>query len=204
MEQTVDEFYLEDSLSPLFGAGSIPDLHHLRYGKEIPDRTAAPFGVSGEAYNCLSCHGVDTSSGKIEILVERDCLVCHQPRVVETVIVDIKPGNNLNPINPKSKGLLLIAILGSNDSDVTEIDISSLLLEGEVTPLRWGFWKGRKGHINLWMRFSTQAVCTALGDLQPGQTYEVTITGLLKDGTEIEGSDSVVVVPPARGKRSKR
>ena len=51
--------------------------HHLLYDTEIPDPTDAPYGTPGELYTCLSCHEVDSSSGVIEFLVERDCVVCH-------------------------------------------------------------------------------------------------------------------------------
>jgi hypothetical protein len=56
---------------------SIPDRHHLLEGNVIPDPTDAPFANPGELYECLSCHEVDTSSGEIVFIVERDCLVCH-------------------------------------------------------------------------------------------------------------------------------
>jgi hypothetical protein len=56
---------------------SIPDRHHLLDGNVIPDPTDAPFGTPGELYECLSCHEVDTSTGIIIFIVERDCLVCH-------------------------------------------------------------------------------------------------------------------------------
>jgi hypothetical protein len=56
---------------------SIPDRHHLLEGNVIPDPTDAPFANPGELYECLSCHEVDTSTGEIVFIVERDCLVCH-------------------------------------------------------------------------------------------------------------------------------
>jgi hypothetical protein len=55
----------------------LPDRHHLLVGTIIPDPTSAPFGNSGELYECLSCHAVDTSTGEIVIIVERNCLACH-------------------------------------------------------------------------------------------------------------------------------
>lgn len=44
--------------------------------------------------------------------------------------VDIKPGSCPNPFNPKSKGSVPVAIVGSNDLDVTTIDVTSITLEG--------------------------------------------------------------------------
>jgi hypothetical protein len=56
---------------------SIPDRHHLLVDTVIPDPTDAPFGNPGALYECLSCHEVDTSTGEIVFIVERDCVVCH-------------------------------------------------------------------------------------------------------------------------------
>jgi hypothetical protein len=172
-----------------------PDRHHILYGSVIPYPTDAPYGAPGDLYVCLSCHAVDTSGGSNQFLIERDCQVCHDKPGIKNVIFDIKPGSDRNPINPKSKGVLPAAILGSDDYDVTEIDVSSLLLEGEVPPLRARLKKGGDGYQDLKLKFSSPAVWEALGDLQPCQTYEVWITGTFNDGTQLLGSDSVFVVP---------
>ena len=42
------------------------------------------------------------------------------------VAIDIKPGSDPNSINLKSKGLIPVAILGSADFDVTDVDVTSL------------------------------------------------------------------------------
>jgi hypothetical protein len=42
------------------------------------------------------------------------------------VAIDIKPGSDPNSINTKSKGLIAVAILGSDGFDVTSIDVSTL------------------------------------------------------------------------------
>jgi hypothetical protein len=57
------------------------------------------------------------------------------PPVIE-VSVDIKPMSWPNPLNVNKKGVLPVAILGTEDFDVTQIDPASILLEG-VSPLRW-------------------------------------------------------------------
>jgi hypothetical protein len=118
------------------------------------------------------------------------------------VVVDIKLGSNRNAFKLKPKGVLPVSILGSNDYDVTEIDVSSLLLEEEVAPLRSRLQKRADGYMDLKLKFSSEAVQNALGNLQPGQTYDVWITGNFWDGTRILGSDSFVAAPRSRGKRS--
>ncbi len=52
-----------------------------------------------------------------------------------SVAVDIKPGSCPNPLNVESKGMLPVAILGSEDFDVTDIDIAPTRLAG-VPPIR--------------------------------------------------------------------
>jgi hypothetical protein len=42
------------------------------------------------------------------------------------VEIDIKPGSDTNPIQPFSRGVIPVAILGSEDFDVNEIDVETL------------------------------------------------------------------------------
>ena len=66
------------------------------------------------------------------IPIERDCQSCHHPAGVKNVMVDIRPGSDPNPIKAASQGVLPASILDWKDYAVTEIAVSSLLLEGEV------------------------------------------------------------------------
>ena len=43
-----------------------------------------------------------------------------------TVGIDIKPNSDPNSINPRSMGLVPVAILGSADFDVTDVDVTTL------------------------------------------------------------------------------
>jgi hypothetical protein len=58
------------------------------------------------------------------------------PEVPLSVDVDIKPGSCRNPVNVRSRGVLPMAILGTDEFDVTQVDPASLMLEG-VSPIRW-------------------------------------------------------------------
>jgi hypothetical protein len=176
------------------------DRHHILYNTAISNPTEAPHGTPDESYVCLSCHAIDTSSGVNHFPVERDCRACHHPTGVETVVVDIELGSNRKAFKLKSKGRFPARILGSNDYDVAEIDVSSLLFEREVAPLRSRLRKGANGYMDLKLKFSSQAVRNALGNLQPGRTYDVWITGKFRDGTPMQGSDSFVAAPRSRGK----
>ena len=55
----------------------------------------------------------------------------------ELVDIDIKPGSCPNPFNGKSKGSVPVAIVGTGEFDVTDIDITSIELAG-VRALGWG------------------------------------------------------------------
>jgi hypothetical protein len=88
--------------------------------------------------------------------------------------------------------------------DVTEIDVSSLLLEGQAPPVHAKFQKGAHGHSDLALKFAMEDVRNAIGYLHSGETYEVWITGILKEGTPISGSDFILSVPTDHGRGKKR
>ena len=140
-----------------------------------------------------------------------DFIFAEQP---PTVGVDIKPQSCPNPFNFKSKGKLPVAILGTADFDVTDIDVSTILLEG-VPPLRWNYEAvasaysdsntvplcpcnedGPDGSMDLTLKFDTQTIAAAIGDsLASGDIIQLYLTAdLLEDGTPIEGTDCVVIV----------
>jgi len=119
------------------------------------------------------------------------------------VDVDIKPVSCPNPLNVGSKGVLPVAILGSEEFDVTQVDPASVLLEG-VAPLRWALkdvagpgCSEPDGYLDLTLKFKTQEIVAALGDVDDGEVLTLMLTGNLKaefSGTPIMGSDEVVVI----------
>ncbi len=129
-----------------------------------------------------------------------------------TVYVDIKPGSCPNPLNVKSKGVLPVAILGSEDLDVTDIDPASIRLGGVVAPLRSSIedvshpWNvedcedyGVDGYDDLTLKFDNQQIVAALvaafdEDIEDGDVFELNLTGTLADDTQIEGADTVLIL----------
>jgi hypothetical protein len=120
---------------------------------------------------------------------------------------DIKPQSCPNPLNTKSKGVLPVAILGSEDLDVTTIDLESIFLEG-VPPIRSSVedvatpfdgelcdctTEGADGYDDLTLKFDRQEIVEALGEVSDGDSIKMTITSNLTDGTCLEGSDCVVI-----------
>ena len=126
------------------------------------------------------------------------------PPVIE-VLVDVKPMSWPNPLNVKAKGVLPVAILGTEDFDVTQIDPASVRLEG-VAPLRWALedvgtagdpLAGPDGFTDLSLKFKTQEIVAALGDVNDGDVMVLHLTGNLKEefgGMAIAGEDVVIII----------
>jgi hypothetical protein len=128
------------------------------------------------------------------------------------VSLDIKPSSCPNPINTKSKGVTSVAICGDQDINVTEIDTASIRLEG-VAPLRSNIEDvatpfepytgkefsddcneyGADGFDDLVLKFNTQEIVEAIGDVEDGDVLILTVSGELSDGAGIEGEDVVVI-----------
>jgi len=134
----------------------------------------------------------------------------------EVVELDIKPGSCPNPLNTKSKGVLPVAILGTEDFDVYEIDVATVELEG-VKPIRSGYEdvatafeppigkedpfdcteEGPDGFTDVTLKFDAQEVLAALGEVGDGDVVVLELTGNLLEelgGTPIQGEDVVVIL----------
>jgi len=129
------------------------------------------------------------------------------------VHVDIKPGSCPNPLNVASRGVLPVAVLGTEEFDVITIDAVSISLDGVgairssyedvVTPVLDGnececTEAGPDGYTDLTLKFRTQEIVEELiyseGELAEGQTLALELRGELTDGRIIAGSDCVVLV----------
>jgi len=132
--------------------------------------------------------------------------------------VDIKPQSCPNHLNVKSKGVLPVAILGSEVFNIEEIDVSTILLSREdreenvkgVAPIRWSYEDvatpsseeklcgcpefGPDGFTDLTFKFRTQDVVAAIGEVVDGDKLPLTISGYLLDETEFKGEDSVIIL----------
>ena len=137
--------------------------------------------------------------------------------------LDIQPGTCPNPVNvvmfdwylntANKTAVLPCAILGSETVDVTEIDVTTVLLEG-VAPLRHEYEdvgapdgtpecvcnEDVDGYMDLTMKFNRQhlaeAILFPLGDEVPpvGRVLTLTATGMLLDGTPFEVTDCITLV----------
>ena len=139
------------------------------------------------------------------------------------VAVDIKPQSCPNPLNVKSKGVLPVAILGTEDFDVTQIDTTTIAIM-EVVPLRWALEdvatpyeseplpssltdvpepclncieEGSDGFLDLTLKFDIQEIVIALGEVFDGDCLSLTLTGNLLEefgGTPIVGEDVIFII----------
>lgn len=118
------------------------------------------------------------------------------------VPLDIKPTSCPNPLNTKSNGVIPVAILGTEEFDVNNIDPATVLLEG-VAPLRWAYedvstpfepYIGKTdcdndcntldpdGYTDLTLKFDAQELFFAIGAVQTEiLEYQVT-EAMLEDG----------------------
>jgi len=116
--------------------------------------------------------------------------------------VDIKPGSYPNSINLDDQGLLPVAISGNEYFDVTNVNPETIELggvgvtsRGKAAKLAYSFEDANgDGFLDLVAFFSIPELVVkgALTETTTG----LTLTAALYDGTPIEGTDSVRVVPP--------
>jgi hypothetical protein len=132
------------------------------------------------------------------------------------VPIDIKPQSCPNPFNVTKKGVMPVAILGTDTFDVSHIDPASVRLEG-VSPLRWSLEDvstpyepytgkegayacnefGADGYVDLTIKFSASEVAAALGEVDNRDVLVLHLLANLKEeygGTLIAGEDVVVII----------
>lgn len=171
---------------------------------------------NGEVYAC----------GSVALAPFGDTGVVQRIVVPATPHLDIKPGSCPNSFNRQSGGVLSVALLGSEEFDASQVDLSILRLSradgvgGSVSPHEGppgprsvledvaSPFDGLTcdchdldgdGVIDLSLKFRTQDVVEALGleGLSSGALVELVVTGKTSDGCAFASrSDCVRLVPP--------
>jgi hypothetical protein len=106
--------------------------------------------------------------------------------------IDISPGNGTNAINPRSRGVMAVAILFTEDFDAATVDPLSVAFGSDGAAEMHD-----RGHIedvdgdgddDLVLHFRTQETGIQCGDTS------ALLTGETVDGTSIEGADAITTV----------
>ena len=108
------------------------------------------------------------------------------------VEIDIKPGSDPNSVNPRSNGVIPVAILGSDTLDVNDIDPATLIFTAvgdfyfDASPVHIAFEDvNDDGLTDLIAQFLTQATGIDC------HTTQAELIGLFLDGPLFFGIDSI-------------
>ena len=113
------------------------------------------------------------------------------------VDIDIKPGSDVNPVNPRSNGLLPVCVFSSETFDATRIDPATCLLAGAPVAVRTKQLKfmahpediDGDGLADMLLHFETQQ----LDPTQLQDDYAV-LVGSTFEGQDFVGLDEIVLV----------
>jgi len=142
--------------------------------------------------------------------------------------VDIKPGSCQSPLNVRSRGVLPVAILGTEGFEVETINPDTLMIHREgfdsLKPIRYSYEdvgapsegdpcvcedldgneidedSGGDGIMDLTLKFSVPELVDGLGlqDVESREIIPLTILWESEDGTPLRGEDCVKIINPMK------
>jgi 6-phosphogluconolactonase len=165
LDRSGEHLYVVDEFNGVYG-------YHIEAGGALTLVPDSPFGRTE--------HG----SRSIAAFPGKACEIA--------VAVDVKPGSAENPVNPKSRGVIPVAILSTSAFAASTVDSSSVRLgPNQASPTQAG---GQLEDVNgdgkpdLVLHFRVQDSGIQCGDTS------VSITGRTVSGVPIKGSDSITTV----------
>jgi hypothetical protein len=128
----------------------------------------------------------------------------------KAIPVDIQPLSCSNSLNFKAKGVLPVAILGTADFNVNDVDLSTIKLNGvpalaaqtKISEVAAPFAKssdcdcavtGPDSYADVNLKFDVQALAQSLAGSMDGDQVTLTLTMKTKDGKDLEGKDCVII-----------
>jgi hypothetical protein len=118
----------------------------------------------------------------------------HDAIVVTPVPIDIKPGSDPNMIDPKSRGVVPVAILTTSEFKASRVETSSVVLAGASPVFWWLKDVDHDGDIDKLLYFKVRDLMLDENSAEAG----LTLTGFTKEGIPIKGTDTVVIAPGSR------
>jgi streptogramin lyase len=192
--------FIDQFVAPNSGGLSVPvDLvfgpdGNLYVNTQVPGQMV-PGGIAGAVlrYDGVTGAFVDAfvSAGSGDLGLPKGGLLFMVSQVM-SITIDIKPGSDRNPINPRSKFKIPVAILTTDAFDATTVDPATVAFgpTGAGIGHRSVHFEDvdGDGDLDLVLHFRTQETGIACGDT------EASLSGKTFDGTSVEGSDSIVTV----------
>ena len=190
--------YLDYALANVSFAQYIEDVTLWHINADEPDAIDYDMSYKKDAQDAIYAPDAYRSSDHDPVLVSFTF-------DYDIVNLDIKPDSCDNPFNVKGKGVLPVAILGSADFDVTQIDPATVTLAG-IPAGQWTYEDvsmlgacsaNGDGYLDLVLHFDVQALTEAIGNVADGDVVSLKLVGHLYPefgGTPVIGFDSVSIL----------
>jgi hypothetical protein len=190
--------YLDYALANMSFAQYIDDVNLWHINADEPDLIDYDMSYKKDAQDAIFAPDMYRSSDHDPVLVSFTF-------DYDIVNVDIKPGSCENPYNVKGKGVLPVAILGSAEFDVTQIDPATVTLAG-VPADQWAFEDvsmagvcdaSGDGYLDLVLHFDIETLTAVLGEVSDGDVVTLKLIGYLYPeygGTPVIGFDSMTIL----------